>query len=154
VTASLLGAYLDRDALLLDVEAGNAADAIGLLAARLEASGRVRGTYRDAVIAREAIMPTGLPLGAINVAIPHTDVEHVIRPGVGLAVLRAPVQFASMDDPDERLDVRIVFALALTEKNAQIAMLQAIMELIQDEDALGRLAAARDPAQALAALGC
>lgn len=154
MSASLLNTFLDRDALLLDVEAGNAADAIGLLAARLEASGRVRGTYRDAVIAREAIMPTGLPLGAINVAIPHTDVMHVIRPGVGLAVLRAPVQFTSMDDPDERLDVRIVFALALTEKNAQIAMLQAIMDLIQDEDALVRLAAAQDPAQALAVLGC
>lgn len=150
---SLLGAFLDRDAVLVDVGAADSAEAIGLLAARLEASGRVRASYREAVIAREAVMPTGLPLGAINVAIPHTDVEHVAKPGVALAVLRSPVSFASMDDPDERLDVRIVFALALTDKNAQIAMLQAIMELIQDEAVLARLAAARGPAEALAAIG-
>ena len=145
----MLASYLDPATIVLDAEAGSARDAITLLADRLEAAGRVEPSYGPAVIERERSMPTGLPLGEINAAIPHTDREHVVTPAVALAVLREPVLFASMDDPEEQLPVRIVFALALTDKNGQIAMLQAIMAFLQDQGALKHILAARTPEEIL-----
>ena len=145
----MLTSTLDASLIVLNAKAASAEEAIGLLAARLEAAGRVRPSYGPAVLERERTMPTGLPLGAINAAIPHTDREHVLAPAVALAVLEEPVPFASMDDPDERIPVRLVFALALTDKNAQITMLQSIMGLLQDQSVLEGIAAARSPDEVL-----
>ncbi|ALN71522.1 PTS sugar transporter subunit IIA [Aureimonas sp. AU20] len=145
----MLRTHLDPSLILLGAEARSAEEAITLLAERLEAAGRVRPSYGPAVIERERTMPTGLPLGAINAAIPHTDREHVIAPAVALAVLREPVRFASMDDPDEALPVRIVFALAISDKNGQIALLQAIMGFLQDQGALERILTAQTPDEVL-----
>ena len=136
--------HIDPGALLLGIEAQSAEQAIRLLAGRLEALGYVKPSYADAVVKREATMPTGLPLGqALNVAIPHTDPEHVIRPGVALGVLSAPVHFANMEEPDEMVPVGVVFLLAIDDRDKQIDMLQEIMAAIQDPAKVARLARAR-----------
>lgn len=144
---------LHPDAICLGVDIDTASGVIGLLAARLEALGKVRSSYAGAVIERERTMPTGLPLGRINVAVPHTDSDHVIAPALAVATLRKPVPFGSMDDPEEMIPVRVVVAMALTDKNAQLAMLQRIASFIQNEDALTALVAATAPAEAIAAFG-
>lgn len=53
-----------------------------------------------------------------------------------------------MDDPDKRLQVKVVFALALRSKDEQIAMLTAIGELLQDGTRLRQLSAANNPEDA------
>ena len=107
-TALALIDHIDPQAILLGAEARTAEQAIRLLAAKLEELGYVKPSYADAVAKREAAMPTGLPLGqAVNVAIPHTDPEHVVRPGVALGVLSAPVDFANMEEPDEAVPVEL-----------------------------------------------
>ncbi len=89
-------------------------------------------------------MPTGLPLEREdNVAVPHTDPEHVIKAGIAFATLTSPVQFANMEDPEEAVPVGYVFLLAINDKDKQIETLQQIMATIQDADALDRLKAAR-----------
>jgi PTS system galactitol-specific IIA component len=146
--------HIDPKALALGIDAQSAEQAIRLLAERLEALGYVRSSYADAVVKREATMPTGLPLGrAVNVAIPHTDPEHVIRPGVALGVLSAPVDFANMEEPDELVPVGVVFLLAIDDKNKQIDMLQQIMEAIQDPDTLSGLTSARTAEEIRSLLG-
>lgn len=146
--------HIDPQALMLGIEAASSETVIRLLAARLEELGYVKPSYADAVVQREAALPTGLPLGqAVNVAIPHTDPEHVIRPGVALGVLSAPVDFANMEEPDETVPVGIVFLLAINDKDKQIDMLQEIMEAIQDPATLGRLAAARSADEVRSLLG-
>ncbi|TXH37811.1 MAG: PTS sugar transporter subunit IIA [Rhodospirillaceae bacterium] len=134
------------------VEAGNADEVIALLGNKLAEQGLVADTYVEAVIARESDMPTGLPLGEINVAVPHTDPEHVIAPTVAVATLTRPVPFGNMEDPDEKLPVSIVFLLALKEKDKQIEMLQAIVGLIQNGSLLEEMTAAADKEDILALL--
>jgi PTS system galactitol-specific IIA component len=146
--------HIHPKALALGIDAQSAEQAIRLLAERLEALGYVRSSYADAVVKREATMPTGLPLGrAVNVAIPHTDPEHVIRPGVALGVLSAPVDFAHMEEPDGLVPVGVVFLLAIDDKNKQIDMLQQIMEAIQDPDTLSGLTSARTAEEIRSLLG-
>ncbi len=132
-----LMSHIDPAAIALGVEANSSEEVIRLLAGRLEALGCVKPSYADAVVRREATMPTGLPLGrSENVAIPHTDPEHVLKPGIALGVLSRPVDFANMEDPDEAVPVGIVFLLAINDRDNQIDMLQEIMDTIQCEEAL------------------
>lgn len=143
-----LASTINPDAIALGVTASTGEEVIRLLAARLEKLGYVKPSYADAVVAREAKLPTGLPIGRdANVAVPHTDPQHVIKPGVAVATLSSPVAFANMEDPDENVPVGLVFMLAINDKDRQIEMLQQIMEIIQSPqkiDALTKASKAGD----------
>lgn len=55
--------------------------------------GWVKDTYPGAVIEREKVFPTGLPMEAMGVAIPHTDAIHVNKKAVFCGILDKPVDF-------------------------------------------------------------
>lgn len=136
---------IDPEAVILGAKAETSEEIIRLLASRLHALGYVTDSYADAVVKREQTLPTGLPLGGTNnVAIPHTDPQHVIRAGVALATLASPVIFANMEEPEEEVSVSTVFLLAINNKDKQIATLQQIMEMIQEPNILDALQKARD----------
>ncbi|KAB0540442.1 PTS sugar transporter subunit IIA [Pseudochrobactrum saccharolyticum] len=131
---------LTADAILLGVEAKTNEEVIRLLASRLHQLGYVKDSYADAVVKREQSMPTGLPLErADNVAVPHTDPEHVLKAAIAMATLKTPVDFANMEDPDETVGVGTVFLLAINDKDKQIETLQSIMGAIQSPEILDGL---------------
>lgn len=149
-----LMAFLDPEAIELQSEAKNSEEIIRILAAKLERLGYVKPSYADAVVRREQSMPTGLPLERDeNVAVPHTDPEHVLRAGIAIATLKSPVIFANMEEPEEEVPVGFVFLLAIDDKDKQIETLQGIMATIQDEAALDGLKRARTPGDVEAVLG-
>jgi PTS system galactitol-specific IIA component len=143
---------LDPRLILTGIDVEDAAAVISLLGGKLAELGLVKASYVDSVLAREAEMPTGLPLGEINVAVPHTDPEHVEAPAVAVAILVRPVDFGNMEDPDEKLLVSVVFLLAVKEKGQQIDMLKAIAGLIQNGNLLQEIARAADKDEVLALL--
>ncbi|MGH6762822.1 MAG: PTS sugar transporter subunit IIA [Phyllobacterium sp.] len=146
--------YLSPEAIILGAEAGSDEAVIRLLAGRLESLGLVHPSFVEAVLAREAKLPTGLPLGGDNnVAIPHTDPEHVIRPALAFATLASPVTFSNMEDPEEKLPVRVVFLMALNDKDKQIEMLQEIAGTIQSPQSIAALIAAQTIDDVRAVLG-
>ena len=127
---------LDEALVLLDVEAEDRFDLLRQAAQRLQEQGHVKESYADAVIAREKIFATGLPTVLGGVAIPHTDVEHVNTPAVCIARLKKPVDFIVMGDDTETVSVDCVFMLAMKEAHAQLTLLQNLMGILQDADAL------------------
>ncbi|WP_295165035.1 PTS sugar transporter subunit IIA [Selenomonas sp. F0473] len=127
---------LDEALVLLDVEAEDRFDLLRQAAQRLQEQGHVKESYADAVIAREKIFATGLPTVLGGVAIPHTDVEHVNTPAVCIARLKKPVDFIVMGDDTETVSVDCVFMLAMKEAHAQPTLLQNLMGILQDADAL------------------
>jgi len=141
---------LDPQAVFLRVDAEDAVEAISLLGGKLLEMGCVTDGYVAAVLEREATMPTGLPLGELNVAVPHTDPQHVLVPAIAVATLRRPVAFGNMEDPAESLAVSIIFLLALKEKGKQIEMLQSIAMLLQSGSVLQRLSAVENADEAMA----
>ena len=144
---------LHPSAIVVGSNATTDREVIAELAARLEALGVVKPSYAAAVSLREETMPTGLPLADdFAVAVPHTDPEHVLQPGLALATLARPVEFGSMDDPEERLQVRLVFALALVDKRQQIDTLRRVAGLLQNPALLRRIADAPSADDILAAL--
>ena len=148
--APSLAEQIDRDAIAVKVQAGSSEEVIRLLAGKLETLGYVLPSFAEAVLAREARLPTGLPMGRdINVAVPHTDPAHVVKPGIAVATLTRPVDLANMEDPDEAVAVGLVFMLALNDKDRQIDMLQQIIMTIQDEALSQKLLGANSPDELL-----
>lgn len=147
-----LSRYLNESTISLNLEAETSTDVICHLGQKLMDVGLVKDSFIEAALTREISFPTGLLLdGDIHVAIPHTDVVHVNKSGVALAVLKRPVVFQNMEMPSDQVFVSIVFLLALDQPHAQIEMLQEIAEVLQDQEILQRLIMAKDSEDVLEA---
>lgn len=141
-----LGRLLVDSAIVLNSPAKDAEEIVAVLGEQLFKANYVKDSFIDAALTREKTMPTGLPLkDHINAAIPHTDVEHVLKAGVAMATLVSPVQFHNMACPDETLDVKLVFLLALDQPKAQIEMLQEIAGILQNPALIQSLIQASKP---------
>ncbi|MDQ0203583.1 PTS system galactitol-specific IIA component [Pectinatus haikarae] len=96
----------------------------------------VKQSYIDAVLHREESLPTGLNIGDTCVAIPHTDPIHVNMPAIAVGCLKNPVKFRSMIDPERKLDVRVVFLLAVKDPKKQVELLTKLMDLFKNVEIL------------------
>ncbi|MBL1229102.1 PTS sugar transporter subunit IIA [Enterococcus sp. BWB1-3] len=112
----------------------------------LEQQGKTKSTYKQAVIEREKIFPTGLETEHIGVAIPHADSIHVNESAIAIVVLKHQVPFIQMGSEDEQVQVEVLFMLALKKAEDQLEMLQVLVELIQDERNMDKLRHAKDAA--------
>jgi len=135
--------YLNKDLIINNLEAETSDDIFYALSEMLLKSNFVKDSFYDGLVKRESIFPTGLTLGKYNVAIPHTDAIHVIKPAIAIATLKHPVTFNNMDG-DGQVDVNVVFVMVLKEPHSQIMMLQQLMLLIQNEDVLKSMHEAKD----------
>lgn len=109
------------------------------LAKELQGYGLVGEEYGAAVLEREKEFPTGLPTEPICVAIPHSDKQYVLRSGVAIAKLKNPVVFKNMGAPEEDLEVKLIFLLAVPRDEEKVPMIQSVVELVQDQEVLIRL---------------
>lgn len=108
-------------------------DMFGRITNKLNQKGYVKESFRDAITQREEKYPTGLETAILNVAIPHTDIEHVIKPFIYVLTLREPIEFIQMGTDDQKVAVDSVFFLGITEPEKQVGLLSIIMDRLQDE---------------------
>ncbi len=109
------------------------------LADRLVQLGYAKDTYPEAIAERETNYPTGLDVEGLNAAMPHCDIANVNSPAICVGVLKKPVDWRKMDDPDSTCPVSLVTMLALTEAHAHIDMLTKVVALIQNQDLMKRI---------------
>jgi galactitol PTS system EIIA component len=128
----------------IDVAAADATSLLSTMADELHAAGIVKETFKDALLAREETFPTGLPTRVMQVAIPHTDVEHVERSFISVARLAEPVAFHEMGANARTVDVRLVCMLAVADKSSQVGTLQALIGMFSDQAVMERLRDAPD----------
>jgi len=141
---------LNKDHVLIGVEAANANDAIGKLTAVLSKTDHVTPEFAKDVWEREKVFPTGLPTQPLAVAIPHANPDHVNQSAVCVGVLNSPVKFSQMGtDGSTVLDVPIIFLLAIKEKEKQVEMIQQLMTLIQSPELLDGLSKAESASEAM-----
>ncbi|WP_239253624.1 PTS sugar transporter subunit IIA [Listeria ilorinensis] len=95
---------------------------------------KVKDSYKEAVIERERVFPTGLETEYIRVAIPHTDSIHVRKPAIAVGILEKPIDFVLMGTSDEQIAVEVIFMLAIEKAEEQLELLQALIQLIQEKD--------------------
>lgn len=135
---------IEEDLIMLDLCGQANENILSQMADNLCRCGYVKESYKSAVIAREKIFATGLPTGSYGVAIPHTDIVHVNMPTICIARLSNDVDFVIMGEESETVAVKLVFMLAMNEQHAQLNVLQKLMGLLQDNEALDYLATEDD----------
>lgn len=123
----------------------NAKDAISFLAQQLKDRQIVKETFLESVLEREKKYPTGLYLGKINVAIPHTDTEHVLKSGLAIATLTKPVMFRRMDRPEQEIPVSIIFVLAVLNPKEYIKFLSKLTTSFGNGDYIEKMFNAQQP---------
>lgn len=136
--------WVNEDLIIKSLEASSSEDAIRILGTRLFESGYVRDTYVDAVLEREKVFATGLPTPEIQVAIPHTDIEHVIHPAIAVGVLQDTVEFVEMGNPEGIVNVSIVCMLAVNQSDSLVSLLQNLVGIFQDPVVLHQIVEAGD----------
>jgi len=92
---------LNENLIVPDLEAKSSDEVFEKLGGLFIAEGYCRDTYVDALKDREKDFPTGVNMGSIGIAIPHTDKQHVIKGGVAIGVLKESVHFYQMGTTDE-----------------------------------------------------
>lgn len=128
--------YFAKDLIFKDLEFSSNVEALNFLSSKLYDKGYVKDGYKEAIIDREKEYPTALPSVDIKIAIPHANHTLVNKAAIAIGILKHPVEFSSMEDSDTKLKVQIVIMLALDEPHGHIKMLQNIVKLIQNPDAL------------------
>lgn len=135
---------IDENLIMLGLDAGKNEDVLAQMAQVLHQQGYVKESYKEAVISRERVFATGLPTESYGVAIPHTDIVHVMEPAICVARLKNPVDFVIMGEEEATVPVNLVFMLAMKEQHAQLDLLQKLMAILQDQEAMGYLAIEAD----------
>lgn len=116
--------------------AGTDREALEELAAHAAEKGYVVTGYREALLEREAAYPTGLdvPTAEFGIAIPHADPDYVTEQAVLLGLPEAPVEFASMDDPERSVAAEVVVLLLVTDEEGYATFLSNLVQLFRDDD--------------------
>jgi len=138
--STVISELLNKKCVVLGGDFSSSEEVISAVGQKLMELGFVKDSFVQAAIDREKVLPTGLPLaGGINAAIPHTDIEHVLKPALGMAILKDPITFQNMVSPSESVSVNLVFLLALDQPKAQVEMLQEVASVLQDPDLVSDL---------------
>lgn len=130
--------------ILTDVDADSAEDAIRKVGQHFLEQGFVKDSYIDAAVKREGVFPTGLQLQNLGIAMPHTDPEHVNKPGVCIAQLKKPVTFSHMGEPETKVEAEILFMMAVLDPNEQVHTLQSVLNVFQKPELAGQFKNAAD----------
>jgi len=138
----------DKALITVGLEAKTASEVIRELASRLYEKGYVKDSYLEAVIRREEVYPTGMAT-EIPVAMPHTDVQHCLHTGIAVGILKNPVEFRNMGDPEQTIPVRLVFLLAVVNPANQVRLLRQLVDFFIETAQLEKLLKCDNADQAL-----
>jgi PTS system galactitol-specific IIA component len=137
--------FVNPNLIVTGLEAADKSEAVRHLAALLKANGYVKDSYADAVLEREKSFPTGLPTEEIQVALPHTDVVHCLKPGMAIGLLKKPVEFFEMATLDRTVNAEIIFLLSITVPSDQVVWLSRLVTLFQRPGFLREFKSIPDP---------
>ncbi|MDE8054003.1 PTS sugar transporter subunit IIA [Erysipelothrix rhusiopathiae] len=85
---------------------------------------------------REAEYPTGIQTEFIGVAIPHTDPENIIKPFVAVIKPTNPILFEPMGMGEHQIKAEFIFILGVKNDGGQVVMLQNLMNLLMNKEAV------------------
>ena len=127
-----------------NLQADSRDDALTTMARFLVERGHCAESFPAAILDRERIHPSGLPMPGHKIAIPHTDSHHVTKSIILFARLADPVEFRSMGNPEETIAVQMISMFALKEKKLIGDMLETLITVYQHDEILDAILKAAD----------
>ncbi len=131
---------LFEELILMDQEASDYEELIIQIEDIAYEKGYVEKGFSKAVIEREKLYPTGLPTNKVKVAIPHAiERDNVKKSAIIISKLKKPVLFREMGSLDNFIPVDIVFLLAVNGSKDQLTILQDLIGLFSNDEAMLKL---------------
>lgn len=146
LASTSLESLIHENLIFFDMEATSRDDLIGAMAAAAVAAGYATTGYAADVIERENLYPTGLPTEPLHVAMPHAMVQdHVTQAAIVIARPAHPILFKEMGDGEHDVTADIVFLLVAQGDQGHMAILQRLICIFGNSNALQTLGAAQTP---------
>jgi len=127
---------LKEDFVIENLQTSTKEEALSIMSNMLLSKGYVKESFPEAILEREKHYPSGLPMEGHKIAIPHTDADHVNKSVILFARLAQPLEFCSMGDPDEKIQVSLISMFALAEKKDIGKMLEVLINAYSNNDVL------------------
>ena len=127
---------LDKDFIEINVEQSSRGELLKYMGSKLMEKNIVKESYPQAVAEREKEFPTGILCRNISIAIPHTTGKHVNEPKISVTVLKNPVEFCMMGEPEQKVDASVIIMIAINNPDLQIDFLQRLVTLIENHELL------------------
>jgi len=127
---------LKEDCIIEKLDAASKEEALNAMSNMLLAKGYVKESFPEAILEREKHYPSGLPMEGHKIAIPHTDAEYVNKSVILFARLARPLEFSSMGEPDEKIQVSLISMFALEEKKEIGKMLEVLITAYSNHEVL------------------
>ncbi|MGM0124732.1 PTS system, galactitol-specific IIA component [Enterococcus sp. AZ194] len=143
---------IEESCIFLNQDIQTFEEVIQMVGEQFVAKGIAKESYVQAVIDREKIYPTGLPADGYNIAIPHTDSNHILRPSIGVVVTKNPIEVSMMGNPEMKLSCQMFFPLAMEHPKKQLALLKQLMKFFQNKEDLEKICAATNKKEVLQVL--
>lgn len=143
---------LRKETIIMDARASTKEEALACMCECLVRGNYVEEGYYAMLAEREEKFPTGLSTRPFEIAIPHTDPQHVLKPCIAILKLRRPVEFVEMTR-NGTVHAKFVFGLVLKKSDEQVMLLQRVISLFSDEAKMCCLNEAATP-EALIAMLC
>ena len=131
--------YFDKKLCMFNQTFTNKDELFEAMFNKMHQTGVVKDNYLEGIKEREEEYPTGLLVGNTGFAIPHTDSSKVNFSQICFASLEKPVEFSNMGDKNAKVNVELVFMLAMSQPHEQVQTLQNLIDLFQDEEATNEL---------------
>ncbi|MGX7181783.1 PTS sugar transporter subunit IIA [Enterococcus pallens] len=133
---------LREDLVDLSVEAASCTDLFMRISDVLFSKGYVVQEYGQQLQKREHAFPTGLATKTVDVAIPHTDAVFVKEPFVYVLKPKTKIAFHQMGTFPENgvlVHPKLIFILGFSKNDMQLALLQTLMKIFNDETMMDQL---------------
>jgi len=140
--------FFSKELIKISLDAKTDHEAIRQLSLMLFERGYVKKSFLNAVIERERTFATGLPCEICGIAIPHADPIHVNEMAIAIGVLKEPIKFGMMGGT-KKIDVDLIFLMALKDCDSQIVMLKRFADFFQKDEYIGKIRSASSPDQIL-----
>lgn len=117
----------------INVEVDSEEQLFSYVAKRLKEGRYVKDSYLEGITKREEEFPTGLITKNLNIALPHSDLEHIREPFIYVVRINNNVTVKQMGDNQE-MKVKDFFFLGIKEPSGQVGVLQSLMNLFMNDD--------------------
>jgi PTS system galactitol-specific IIA component len=143
--AEMETSLLSPELTFVGLEASDRWDFFTKLGEKLNAAGKIKPTWFDAIVEREKNYPTGILFEGGAVAIPHTEPENLEEPYIAIVKPAHPIVFEHMAGMGPDVEAQLIVNLGIQHEGGQVAMLQALMGMFMDKAVIDELLAIDEP---------
>ena len=116
-----------------DVEGATFEEVLDNVSKKLDEKGFINEGFKQSVLDREKVFPTGLEFDGYNIAIPHTDSQFVKQDAIAVIKPKNPVIFKDMATNSKELEVGVMLLLLISKNENQVKVLSNIIKSFSDK---------------------